>query len=134
MKNNFISYFIKTRTTTMSHSIVSHVLGFQQWVLSPQYCVTTHYGKSLMYKLIFIPVVFLKVYFIDYAITVVPFFSPLSPSTLHPALTSILPLSSCPWVVHISSLASPFSILFLTPPAYFVPTSYASYSIQTSSF
>ena len=32
----------------------------------------------------------------------VPLFSPAIP-----------PLSSCPWVVHISSLASPFPILFL---------------------
>ena len=50
-------------------------------------------------------------YFIDYAITVVPiFFSPFSPSTLY----SPAPLSSCPWVAHVSSLASPFPILFLT--------------------
>ena len=28
-------------------------------------------------------------------------------------------LSSCPWVIHISSLASPFSILFLTSPCLF---------------
>ena len=33
---------------------------------------------------------------------------------------SITPhLSSCPWVVHISSLASPFPILFLTSPSLF---------------
>ena len=59
---------------------------------------------------------FFKVYFTDYAITVVPFFSsPLSPSALHPSPSSILPsLSWCHWVVHISSLASPFPILFLT--------------------
>ena len=28
-------------------------------------------------------------------------------------------LSSCPWVIHISSLASPFPILFLTSPCLF---------------
>ena len=44
------------------------------------------------------------------------FFFLLSPSTLHPPPTSIPPFSSCPWVVHISSLASPFPILFLTFP------------------
>ena len=51
------------------------------------------------------------------------FFLPLSPSTQQP------PLSSCPWVIHISSLASPFPILFLTSHVYFVPTNYASYSL-----
>ena len=57
------------------------------------------------------------------------FFSPLLPSTLyHLSLQySYLP-SSCPWIVHIRSLASPFPILFLTSP-YFVPTIYASYSL-----
>ena len=33
-----------------------------------------------------------------------------SPSRIRP------PLSSCPWVVHVSSLASPLPILFLTYP------------------
>ena len=52
-----------------------------------------------------------EVHFIDYAITVVPFFLPL-----YPPPPCIPHLSSCPWVVHISSLASPFPILFLTSP------------------
>ena len=48
------------------------------------------------------------------------FFLPFLP--LHPA--SLLPpafphLSSCPWVIHVSSLASPFPILFLTFPCLF---------------
>ena len=62
-----------------------------------------------------------NIYFIDYAITVVPFFSsPLFPSALHCPPTRIPPsLSSCPWVIHISSLASPFPILFLTFPCLF---------------
>ena len=33
--------------------------------------------------------------------------------------SSILPLSSCPWVMHISSLGSPFPMLFLTSPCLF---------------
>ena len=36
--------------------------------------------------------------------------------TLPPAFPN---LSSCPWVVHISSLASPFPILFLNSPCLF---------------
>ena len=48
------------------------------------------------------------------------FFSPLFPSALHSPHTSIPPhLSSCPWVVHISSLASSFPILFLTSSCLF---------------
>ena len=63
-----------------------------------------------------------KVYFIDYAATVVSFpssFIPLCPeSPLLPALPTLL--SSCSWVVHISSLASPFPILLvLTSPYLF---------------
>ena len=42
------------------------------------------------------------------------------------------PLSSCPWVVHISSLASTFPTLFLPSPVYFLPTIYATYSLHLS--
>ena len=45
-------------------------------------------------------------------------FLPLCPVPLLPPAFST-PLSSCPWVVHISSLASPFPILFLTSPCLF---------------
>ena len=55
---------------------------------------------------------------------------PTPPSTLHPPTHQHSPHpSSCPWVIHISSLASPFPILFLTPPCLFCPTSYAAYSL-----
>ena len=37
-----------------------------------------------------------------------PIYTPLPPSFPH--------LSSCPWVIHLSSLASPFYIQFLTTP------------------
>ena len=86
-------------------------------------------------------ILFFKIDFIDYAVTVVPFFSPLySPlpcTSLPPAsphlsscpwvvhtCTPLPPasphLSSCSWVVHISSLASPFPILFLTSHCLFL--------------
>ena len=48
------------------------------------------------------------------------YFSPLyspPPCTLPPS--NIPPLSSCPWIIHVSSLASPFPILFITIPIYF---------------
>ena len=72
-----------------------------------------------------------KVHFIAYAITVVPFFSPLySPPPCIPPPTSI----NHPPLVHVHgsytcSLPSPFPILFLPSPGYFVPTIYASYSL-----
>ena len=61
-------------------------------------------------------------YFIDYAITVVPFppLYSLFPSTLHTHCHAhSTALSSCPWFVHISSLTSPFPTLFLTSPCLF---------------
>ena len=61
----------------------------------------------------------LKIYFIDYAITVVPF-TPFIPLHSDPPPTRILPpLSSCPRVIHISSLAYPFPILSLTSSCLF---------------
>ena len=64
-----------------------------------------------------------SIYFIDCAITVVPIFSPLSPTLPciappdPPAFPS--PLSSCPWVIHISSLNFLFSIPFFISPHVF---------------
>ena len=53
-------------------------------------------------------------FFIDYAITVISMFPPLSPSTQHShSLWPPLPFSSCPWAMHVSSLASPFPVLAL---------------------
>ena len=52
--------------------------------------------------------------------TVVPFFLPFIPFCHAAPLPPSFPhLSSCPWVVYISSLASPFPILFLTFPCLF---------------
>ena len=49
-----------------------------------------------------------------------PIFFPLySPPSYTPPPTIIAPFGSCPWVVHISSLASTFPILFLTSPCLF---------------
>ena len=63
---------------------------------------------------------FKKIYFIDYVITVVLIYPPLPSSTQYsPFSLAILPLSSCLWVMHISSLATPFPILFLTLPYLF---------------
>ena len=44
-------------------------------------------------------------------------FTPLHPA--HPLPPTFPPYSSCPWVIHISSLASTFPILFLRSPCLF---------------
>ena len=62
---------------------------------------------------------FKKMCFIDYAITVVPNFLLISLCPTPSLPPSSLPLSSCPWVVHKSSLAPSFPILFLTSPCLF---------------
>ena len=56
-----------------------------------------------------------------------PPFTPLHPA--HPLTPTVPPYSSCPQVVHISSLASTFPILFFTSPC-FLPTIYATYSLS----
>ena len=56
-------------------------------------------------------------YFIDYAVILVPTF-PLCPpplSTLH-SLRQSSHLHSSPWVMHVSSLSTPFPILYLPSP------------------
>ena len=60
---------------------------------------------------------FLKVYFIDYAITVFPISPFIPPLTCTPQLSSIPPLSS--WVVYTSSLSPLLPIPFLTSPHLF---------------
>ena len=70
-------------------------------------------------KFLFYLFIYFKIYFIDYAIAVVPFpplYSPL-PCTTPP--THIPPLYSCLWVIHISSLAPTFPILYLPSPCLF---------------
>ena len=63
---------------------------------------------------------FLKIYiyFIDYAITVVPF-PPHSTPSCTPPPSHIPRYSSCPWVILVSSLASTFPTLFLPSPCLF---------------
>ena len=72
-------------------------------------------------KLMFLPYheyIYFLIYFISYVITVVPF-PPFTP--LHPAHSPLPhpPHSSCPCVIHISSLASTFPTLLLPSPCLF---------------
>ena len=73
--------------------------------LKPKGCHFFIFGQRKFIYLFFI-------YFIDYLLQLSHFFLPVTP--LHPA-----PPHFSPWVVHISSLASQFPILFLTSPCPF---------------
>ena len=83
-------------------------------------CNTHNYYTTLNNLMIYTPITtchflpFLKNIFIDHAITVVPFppFHSTPSCTPPPAH---IPLYS-PWVIHISSLASTFPMLFLPSP------------------
>ena len=57
------------------------------------------------------------------------FFLPFIPFHPHTPPSSILLLSSCSWVVHITSVASAFPIIFLASPCLFCTYIYASYSL-----
>ena len=72
---------------------------------------------------------FLKIYFIDYAIIVVPFSPHYSSPPCTPLLPSFPPFSSRPWVIHIHSLASTFPNYSYPLPVYFLPAIYATYSL-----
>ena len=86
----------------------------------PFTCSTSSILKQMSLLVTDTEVILKYIYFIDYAITVVHFFLPffpLLPVSLLPP--SLLHFSSCPWVIHRSSLSSPFPILFLTSPCLF---------------
>ena len=60
-----------------------------------------------------------KIYLLIMLLQLSHFLPPLFPSTLHTPPPVFPPFSSCPWVTHVSSLASIFPILFLTSPCLF---------------
>ena len=64
--------------------------------------------------------IFLKYILLIILLQLSHFFLPFIPLRPAPPLVPAFPcLCSCPWDVHISSLASPFPILFLTSPCLF---------------
>ena len=76
-------------------------------------------GDALVHRPVLNPLatparVFKNIYFIDYAITVIPVFPLTPPPTATPITYSNPPLSSCPWFMHVSSLVTPLPILFLS--------------------
>ena len=79
-------------------------------------------SKSMTYYLFLLNFIsqFLKYILLIMVLQLSQFFPLYPSSTLHPSTLQHSPfLSSCPWVVHISSLTSLFPILFLTSPCLF---------------
>ena len=77
---------------------------------------------------------FSKLYFIDYGITVVPIFSPLSPSTQHFPLPQAIPTPLFMSIDHgISSLATTFPRLYFTSPWLFCTCLFVLFKPLTSS-
>ena len=77
---------------------------------------------------------FLKLHFIDYTIMVVFIFPPLPPPPSTPNSLKQSPHHcSCPWVMHISSLATPFPILYFTAPWLFCNYQFVLLNPLTSS-
>ena len=108
--NSLTSFFLITNT--QGKELVCYLLPCMNFLCS-------HMDLSLSLHLTMASWILLK-YFIDYTITVVPIFPPLLPSAwFPPSLLWSLYFSSCPWVVHVSSLESPSPILFLTSPCLF---------------
>ena len=90
----------------------------QALISCSKFFLSPFFGWRIVF--LFLSLFKILIYFIDYAITVVSFSSPLySPLPCTSFPPSFPHLSSCPWVIHVSSLASPFPILFLTSPCLF---------------
>ena len=120
------NFFLKATATTTIKILWERI--FPTWQLG------THFTRQILHQVcktwpmlqhpycIYNPQSFgfiFLIYFIDYAITVVPF-PPSLPSTLHTPSHPVRPrFSSCPWVINMSSLASTFPILFLISPCLF---------------
>ena len=79
----------------------------------PEYQYTHMYSINIylfIYILIYLLIMLLQ-------LSHLPTFTPLHPA--HPLPPTFPSYSSCPWVIHISSLASTFPILFLTSRSIF---------------
>ena len=106
---------------------------FLFWTLGPSSSLCLNAQKTLIYS--YWVKIFFKIFFIDYAVTVFPIFPPLSPLLPDPPTLQHCPphVSSCPWVVHISSLSPLFPVPFLPLPYYLMPTNHAASSLYLTS-
>ena len=69
----------------------------------------------------FLLLLFFKIYFIAYAIGCPNLFPFLPLHPVPPFTLAITALSSCQWVMHVSSLATPFPLLILTSSCLYLP-------------
>ena len=77
------------------------------------------FQMSLLFQFLYILFFFFK-YILLIMLLQLSHFPPLFPlHPEHPLLPTVPLFSSCPWVTYITSLASPFPILFLTSPCLF---------------
>ena len=106
MKLNLSDFFL-VNSVALSY-IWSHFL--TQVCKDLPLCLALIFRSMISFELIFLKYILL-IMLLQFS----HFFSPLFPSALHHPPT----LSSCPWVVHVSSLVSPFPILLLTSPCLF---------------
>ena len=82
----------------------------------------------------YFPTPIFKLYFINYVIRVVSIVPPLSPlPSTHHSLRPSLHHCSCPWVMRVSSLATPFPILHFTFPWLFCNYLFVVLNTLTSS-
>ena len=75
------------------------------------------FGFYISYTILTLPLSIFYLPFMLHILCTFPPFTPLRPA--HPLPHTFPPFSSCPWVIHISSLASIFPILFLPSPCLF---------------
>ena len=94
------------------------------WVLFHNLLLAIYFKKFIIIIIIILGLltfIVLKYILLIMLLQLSPFFSPHYPPPFRTILLTLQhhPHSSRPWVVHISSLASPFPILFLTFPCLF---------------
>ena len=115
----FVSTYSNQKKVMIYKIVVKQVLLFSMWLLMKLLAQNSEW--------------FFKLYCIDYAITVVPIshlFPPL-PSTSY-SLRQSPHHCSCPWVMCISSLDSPFPVLSFTFPWLFCNYLFARLNPLTS--
>ena len=107
-QRNYLQYFLWGWDKDKRKKIIIYYVSFLLFGFFSPGCVSISYFIFLKYILL-IMLLQLSHFFLP--------FIPLHPAPPLPPASP--PISSCSWVIHISSLASPFPILFLPSPCLF---------------